>query len=102
MAVTNTWAVVQMDAYPEYDGDTDVVFNVHWTLTGVARAPRTAAAGRVLLARPRVDPRHRGAVYYGGPTVGSQIDGAGSHDRAPTASLCAHGELVYPRRPGNT
>ena len=34
MAVTNTWAVVQMDAYPEEDGETDVVFNVHWTLTG--------------------------------------------------------------------
>ena len=34
MAVTNTWAVVQMDAYPEADGETDVVFNVHWTLTG--------------------------------------------------------------------
>jgi hypothetical protein len=23
-----------MDAYPEYDGETDVVFTVHWTLTG--------------------------------------------------------------------
>jgi hypothetical protein len=23
-----------MDAYPEQDGETDVVFNVHWTLTG--------------------------------------------------------------------
>jgi hypothetical protein len=34
MTVTNTWAVVQMDAYPEEDGETDVVFNVHWTLTG--------------------------------------------------------------------
>jgi hypothetical protein len=34
MATTYTWAVVQMDAYPEADGDTDVVFNVHWTLTG--------------------------------------------------------------------
>jgi hypothetical protein len=34
MAITNTWAVVQMDAYPEEDGETDVVFNVHWTLTG--------------------------------------------------------------------
>jgi len=33
MAITNTWAVVQMDAYPEYDGETDVVFNVHWTLS---------------------------------------------------------------------
>ena len=34
MAITNTWAVVQMDCYPEEDGETDVVFTVHWTLTG--------------------------------------------------------------------
>ena len=35
MTITNTWAVIQMDAYPEEDGETDVVFNVHWTLIGV-------------------------------------------------------------------
>lgn len=34
MTVTNTWAVIQMDCYPEYDNEADVVFNVHWTLTG--------------------------------------------------------------------
>lgn len=34
MAITNTWGVVQMDAYPEYEGEADVVFIVHWTLTG--------------------------------------------------------------------
>jgi hypothetical protein len=34
MAITNTWAVVQMDAYPEYEGEPDVVFTVHWTLNG--------------------------------------------------------------------
>ena len=34
MAITNTWGVVQMDAYPEYEGETDVVFTVHWNLTG--------------------------------------------------------------------
>ncbi len=33
MAITNTWAVIQMDCYPEYDNEQDVVFNVHWTLT---------------------------------------------------------------------
>ena len=32
MAITNTWGVVQMDAYPEYNGEPDVVFTVHWTL----------------------------------------------------------------------
>ena len=34
MATTYTWAVVQMDAYPQVDGKSEVVFNVHWTLTG--------------------------------------------------------------------
>jgi hypothetical protein len=34
MAITYTWNVVQMDAYPEKDGLTDVVFHVHWALTG--------------------------------------------------------------------
>lgn len=34
MTTTYTWAVVQMDAYPELNGETDVVFNVHWTLVG--------------------------------------------------------------------
>ena len=32
MTITNTWGVVQMDAYPEYEGNADVVFTVHWTL----------------------------------------------------------------------
>jgi hypothetical protein len=34
MTITNTWGVQQMDAYPEYEGETDVVFTVHWTLNG--------------------------------------------------------------------
>ena len=34
MAITNTWAVTQMDCYPEADGETDVVFTCHWTLNG--------------------------------------------------------------------
>lgn len=34
MATAYTWAVAQMDCYPEEDGETDVVFNVHWTLAG--------------------------------------------------------------------
>jgi hypothetical protein len=34
MAITNTWSVVSMDCYPELDGETDVVFTVHWVLSG--------------------------------------------------------------------
>jgi len=35
MAVTYTWSVVRMHAYPEKGGKTDVVFNVHWILVGI-------------------------------------------------------------------
>lgn len=34
MATTYTWSVNQLDAYPEHEGNTDVVFTVHWTMTG--------------------------------------------------------------------
>jgi len=34
MPTTYTWNVAQMDAYPEHEGKTDVVFTTHWTLTG--------------------------------------------------------------------
>lgn len=34
MSITNTWSVIKMDCYPEYAGETDVVFNVHWLLVG--------------------------------------------------------------------
>ncbi len=53
MTITNTWAVVQMDAYPELDGETDVVFTVHWTLTGT---DGTYTAGVYGSAGVTVDP----------------------------------------------
>jgi len=34
MATTYTWSILQMDAYPEAYGETNVVFNIHWSLTG--------------------------------------------------------------------
>lgn len=34
MTITNTWTVTQMDCYSEAEGETDVVFTVHWTLSG--------------------------------------------------------------------
>ena len=34
MTTTTTWTVTAMDAYPQEDGNTDVVFNVHWTCSG--------------------------------------------------------------------
>ena len=47
MPITNTWAVVQMDAYPELDGETDVVFTVHWTLNGTDGTHNGSAYGTV-------------------------------------------------------
>jgi hypothetical protein len=29
-----TWNVTAMDCYPQAEGETDVVFTVHWTLVG--------------------------------------------------------------------
>ncbi len=45
MSITNTWGVVQMDAYPELDGKTDVVFTVHWNLFGAETAGETTYTG---------------------------------------------------------
>ena len=35
MSATFNWQVTQMDCYPQADGETDVVFTVHWTCSGV-------------------------------------------------------------------
>lgn len=35
MSATITWTVTAMDCYPQADGETDVVFTVHWTCSGV-------------------------------------------------------------------
>ena len=32
--ITVTWTVTQLDCYPQYDNQTDVVFTVHWTCSG--------------------------------------------------------------------
>ena len=34
MAITYTWSFPTLTAYPTYESQTDVVYTVHWTLTG--------------------------------------------------------------------
>lgn len=34
MAIEYTWSIAALECYPEYEGQTDVVFTVHWTLNG--------------------------------------------------------------------
>ncbi len=33
-SITMTWDVTAMNCYPQADGETDVVFTVHWTCAG--------------------------------------------------------------------
>lgn len=63
MAITNTWSIQQLDAYPEAEGHNDVVFGVHWRLDGV-------------------DGEHAGGVYG---SVGVTLDADAPF--APYASL---------------
>lgn len=35
MSATITWSVTAMDCYPQEAGQSDVVFTVHWTCSGV-------------------------------------------------------------------
>jgi hypothetical protein len=34
MSAVINWQVTRMDCYPQADGETDVVFTVHWTCSG--------------------------------------------------------------------
>jgi len=47
MPITYTWNVAQMDCYPEADGETDVVFTVHWTLAATDDTYGAGAYGTV-------------------------------------------------------
>lgn len=35
MATVYVWTIAQMNAYPEYEGQSDIVFTVHWRMDGV-------------------------------------------------------------------
>lgn len=45
--MTLTWNVVQMNAYPEKDGLTDVVFTVHWNLIATDEEYTSSVYGSV-------------------------------------------------------
>lgn len=33
MSITNTWTVTKLECHPEYEGEANVVYNVHWHLS---------------------------------------------------------------------
>lgn len=47
MSATITWTVTAMDCYPQAEGQTDVVFTVHWTCSGTQTANGTDYASSV-------------------------------------------------------
>ena len=47
MSATITWTVTAMDCYPQADGQTDVVFTVHWTCSGQQTASGQVYTGSV-------------------------------------------------------
>ena len=56
MAITYTWNVVQMDAYPEKDGLTDVVFQIHWTLVGTDDTYQASVYGSCIVRLNESEP----------------------------------------------
>ena len=44
---TITWTITAMDCYPQEGGNTDVVFNVHWTCAGTDGTYNGSAYGSV-------------------------------------------------------
>ena len=47
MTATTTWNIVQMEAYPEYEGNADVVFVCHWSITATEEEYTGYAYGSV-------------------------------------------------------
>ena len=53
MSVTNTWVIEQMDCYPQSEGQTDVVFTIHWRVNaadGVYTATNYGTVGVTYVA----------------------------------------------------
>jgi hypothetical protein len=47
MNVTNTWVIEQMDCYPQAEGQTDVVFTVHWRVNATDGMYNSSSYGTV-------------------------------------------------------
>jgi len=56
MSIEYTWNVAQMDCYPEADGETDVVFTVHWTISATDGTYTSGAYGTVGVTADPAEP----------------------------------------------
>lgn len=56
MTTTYTWNIVAMDSYPTYQGETDVVFTTHWTVSGTDGTYTGSAYGTQSIALSDTEP----------------------------------------------
>jgi hypothetical protein len=47
MSVTNTWVIEQMSCYPQHEGETNVVFTVHWRVNATDGTYNATSYGSV-------------------------------------------------------
>lgn len=47
MSITTTWVIEQMDCYPQSEGQTDVVFTVHWRVNATNGTYNATSYGTV-------------------------------------------------------
>ena len=47
MSITTTWVIEQMNCYPTYESETDVVFNVHWRVNATDGTYNATSYGTV-------------------------------------------------------
>ena len=47
MTVTNTWLIEQMDCYPTAEGQTDVVFTIHWRVNATDNTYNATSYGTI-------------------------------------------------------
>jgi len=47
MSITNTWVIGQMDCRPQAEGQTDVVFNIHWRVNATDGTYNATSYGTV-------------------------------------------------------
>ena len=106
MAVVNTWSVVQLDAYPEAEGQSDVVFCVHWRLDGVDGEHAGGAYGSVgltldadALFAPYADLTEAQVIGWVKDALGEEAVAAAEASVAKQIEDQANPPIVHPELP---
>jgi hypothetical protein len=91
MAITNTWAVSQMSAYPQADGQVDVVFNVAWTLSGTDGTYSSSVYGSQLVTYTAGSPYTPYDQLTQDQVIGWVKDAMGTEQVASFEAIVANG-----------